>query len=193
MSGGLIEDRLAATLRVGAFDGDEFETAVAQGQVREAIKELRQLREEVLAARGRAAEALSREGAAWRRAAALRAALQRLVSVADGLMGDTDPDWPDDEEPPEDVAAMQQAMAALEADPPPNPVGRVGTACGSPHARSPRPRRRAEMKMRTALWLRSWVSLAEGIAGIISLGWWQPPWLLRAEGWFLDTAEKERW
>lgn len=49
------------------------------------------------------------------------------------------------------------------------------------------------MKMRTALWLRSWVSLAEGIAGIISLGWWQPPWLLRAEGWFLDTAEKERW
>lgn len=44
MTDKLIEDRLAASLRFDAFNGNSMERSIAIGQVREAVQELRALR-----------------------------------------------------------------------------------------------------------------------------------------------------
>ena len=47
---GLIEDRLQATIRADAINGDEFERSVVTLQIEEAIDELRRLREDLVRA-----------------------------------------------------------------------------------------------------------------------------------------------
>jgi hypothetical protein len=37
-------------------------------------------------------------------------------------------------------------------------------------------------------WMRGPVGIVQGLAQTISLGYWEPYWLLKIEGWFLDYA-----
>jgi hypothetical protein len=37
-------------------------------------------------------------------------------------------------------------------------------------------------------WLRGPVVIAQGLAQTISLGCWEPSWILKTEGWFLDYS-----
>ncbi len=40
-------------------------------------------------------------------------------------------------------------------------------------------------------WLTCWAQCAGGLAGIITLGMYDPWWSWRVDCWFLDCAEKE--
>jgi hypothetical protein len=37
-------------------------------------------------------------------------------------------------------------------------------------------------------WLRGPVAIAQGMAQTLSLGCWEPSWILKMEGWFLDYS-----
>ena len=41
-------------------------------------------------------------------------------------------------------------------------------------------------------WLRGPVGIAQGLAQTISFGLWEPPWILKMEGWFLDYSWEVR-
>jgi hypothetical protein len=37
-------------------------------------------------------------------------------------------------------------------------------------------------------WLRGPVGIMQGIAQTLSMGFWEPSWILKIEGWFLDYS-----
>ena len=41
-------------------------------------------------------------------------------------------------------------------------------------------------------WLRGPVGIAQGLAQTISFGCWEPSWILKMEGWFLDYSWEVR-
>jgi hypothetical protein len=41
-------------------------------------------------------------------------------------------------------------------------------------------------------WLRGPVGIAQGVAQTLSLGCWEPSWILKMEGWFLDYSWEVR-
>jgi hypothetical protein len=49
------------------------------------------------------------------------------------------------------------------------------------------------MSFYLARWLGGPVFLLEGLAVTLSLGCWQPGWVLRYEAWFIDLADEKEW
>jgi hypothetical protein len=41
-------------------------------------------------------------------------------------------------------------------------------------------------------WLRGPIQIAQGMAQALSLGCWEPSWVLKMEGWFLDYSWEVR-
>lgn len=45
-------------------------------------------------------------------------------------------------------------------------------------------------RFHVARWAVAWVDLIQALAEILSLGFWQPMWSFKVQGWFIDKFEK---